>query len=197
MNTELLQKINEKAAFKSSEGLAKLIGRSAVVKMTDVQIRPVKELSEILKSDDIVAVIHTALTGDIQGAALVIFPKDTAFALSDFLHKREEGTTRRLAPLDESALKEVANIVSANYYGLFENILEVKIILNLPNFSFDMFGAMIEQVIAKSAKEGDQALISQLEFVFPPTTLKGYFVNAIFGVEKVKAIMGSLENRGA
>jgi chemotaxis protein CheY-P-specific phosphatase CheC len=189
MRTRMLQEINHLAAQKSTDGLTKLVETPVELNIAAVEIKPVRDLSKVMKSETIVVAIHTALTGDIRGASVLVFPKDAALILSDLLAKREVGVTRKLTSLDKSALKEVANIVAGNYYSFFENGLGLKIILNLPNFCHDVYSAVIDQVIGKVTQEGDKALISQLEFIFPPTVLKGYFINAIFGLEKVKAIM--------
>jgi chemotaxis protein CheC len=139
-----------------------------------------------------VAGIYLPVTGDIKGAALLILPKETAFILSDLLVKRPPGTTRKLTPLDESALKEVGNIISGNYLTVLSDILQVKIVEHIPDFSFDMFGAIVDQIITKFAQKTENALVIEIEFVFKPETLKGYFL-LLFEIEQFKAIGGALK----
>jgi chemotaxis protein CheC len=112
--------------------------------------------------------------------------------LSDMLVRRPPGTTRKLTELDESALKEVGNIISGNYLTVLANTLQVKVVEHLPNFSFDMLGAIVSQVITEFAQKTENALVIEVEFTFKPETLEGYFL-LLFNVEQFDAILSSIE----
>ena len=103
--------------------------------------------------------------------------------------KRAPGTTRKLSGLDKSALKEVGNILSGNYLAVLSNMMKIKIIEHIPSFSFDMFGAVISQIITKFAQKVEEALVVEIEFIFEPTILRGYFL-MLFELEKIEKILG-------
>jgi len=191
-----LQEVNKQAALNTSRALSKLIGRPVVVEISRPVLKKVEEVSPIINPEEIVAAIYLPVTGAIKGASLLIFPKETAFALSDLLVKREPGTTRKLTDLDKSALKEVGNILSGSYLSVLSNMLQVKIIEHMPQFSFDMFGAVTSQVISEFAQEAEEALIVKIEFTFKPIRLKGYFL-LLFRQEEINAIIGSLKEQRA
>ena len=184
-----LQEINKKAAFNASRALSKLIDKPVKVEIAKAEVKDVEKLSPVIEKEEIIAGIYLPVTGDVKGASLLIFPKETAFTLSDLLVKREPGTTRKLTDLDKSALKELGNIISGNYFTVLSNQLDIKIIEHVPCFSFDMFGAIINQIITKFAREAEKALIIEIEFVFKPLTLKGYFL-LLFRIEELKAVLG-------
>lgn len=187
-----LQEINKQAAMNASIALSKLIKRPVGIEIPNAEVKRVEELRPLIGLGEIVAGIYLPITGEIKGAALLVVPKESAFTMSDLLVKRKPGTTRKLTELDESALKEVGNIISGNYLTILSNILQVKIIEHLPSFSFDMFGAIVSQIIGEFARKVDKALVIELEFVFKPEILKGYFI-LLFEVEQFKALIGSLE----
>jgi len=186
-----LKEVNEQAAVNASEALSKLIDRKVEVEISKTEVKKVECLSPLIGLEEMVAGIYLPVTGDINGAALLIFPKETAFVLSDLLVKREPGTTHKLTELDKSALKEVGNIISGNYLTVLSNVLQVKIIEHIPNFSFDMFGAIVSQIITDFAQKTDKALVIEIEFTFKPETFKGYFL-LLFEVEQFEAMLGSL-----
>jgi chemotaxis protein CheC len=186
------QQINEQAATHASRALSKLIGRTVEVGIRKTKIKKIEELSPLIGIEDVVAGIYLPVTGDTKGAALLIFPQETAFILSDLLAKRPAGTTRKLTELDESALKEVGNIISGNYLTVLANTLHIKVIEHLPFFSFDMFGAIISQVITEFAQKAEKALVVEIEFTFKPETLQGYFL-LLFSVEQFSAILNDIE----
>jgi len=190
-----LQEVNEQAAENASKALSKLIDRPVEVDISKAEVKKVEELSPLIGPEEVVAGIYLPVTGDIKGAALLIFPKETAFTMSDLLVKREPGTTRCLTELDESALKEVGNIISGNYLTVLANVLQIKIVEHIPNFSFDMFGAIVSQIITDFAQTTENALVIEIEFLFRPETLKGYFL-LLFEVEQFKAMLGSFAEAG-
>lgn len=186
-----LQEVNEQAAVNASEALSKLIDRQVEVEISKTEVKKVEDLSPLIGPEEMVAGIYLPVTGDINGAALLIFPKETAFVLSDLLVEREPGTTHKLTELDKSALKEVGNIISGNYLTVLANVLQIKIIEHIPNFSFDMFGAIVSQIITDFAQKTEKALVIEIEFTFKPETFKGYFL-LLFEVEQFRAMLGSL-----
>ena len=192
---DMLHQVNEKAAESASRALSKLIDRPVEVGISRADVKRVENLSPLIGQEEVVAGIYLPVTGDIKGAALLIFPKETAFTLSDLLVKREAGTTRKLTELDESALKEVGNIISGSYLTVLSNMLQIKIVEHIPNFSFDMFGAIVSQIITDFAQKTENALVIEIEFLFKPEKLKGYFL-LLFEVEQLKAMLGSIGGGG-
>ena len=186
-----LKEINGRAAVKASDALSKLIDRQVEVEIHRAEVKEVRNLSPFIGPEEMVAGIYLPVTGDINGAALLIFPKETAFVLSDLLVKREPGTTHKLTELDKSALKEVGNVVSGNFLTVLANVLQIKVVEHIPDFSFDMFGAITSQIIANFAQKVREALVVEIEFSFKPETLKGYFL-LLFEAEQFRAIVRSL-----
>jgi len=182
------QEISKIAASNTSNALSKLIDSQVSIEMTHTGVKKVGDLNPIISPEEITAGIYLPITGDIKGSALLIFPKESAFILCDLLVKREPGTTRKLSGLDKSALKEVGNILSGNYLAVLSNMMNIKITEHVPSFSFDMFGAVISQIITKFAQKAEEALVIELEFVFKPATLKGYFL-LLLEIEEINKIL--------
>ena len=188
-----LQEINNQAALSASGALSKLIGRQVKMNITMADIRNIGELSPIIAPEEIVAGVYLPVTGEIAGAALLIFPKESAFNLSDLLVRRELGTTRKLTGLDESALKELGNIVCGSYLTVLSNALQVKTIGQVPSFSFDMFGAIVSQIITAFAQKSEKALVVEIEIIFELKALKGYFL-LLLELPQFNAILRSLDS---
>lgn len=182
-----VQTINKEAALRISHALSKLTDRDVKVSITKAEEKALEEFSPIMDPEEMVAGIYLPITGILEGGALLILPKETAFTMSDLLIKKELGTTRALNELDESALKEVGNIITANYLTVFSNTLEVKIIEHMPHFSFDMFGAIVNHITATFAQDHGKMLVIEMEFYFLSKTFKGYFL-LLFSLEKYKAV---------
>jgi chemotaxis protein CheC len=192
MKLEKLNQINKQAALSASAALSKLIGQDVSISMATVEVKKVEEVKPLIGAEEIVAGIYLPVTGAVKGATLLVFPKDSTFILCDLMMKRPVGTTRKLTELDESALKEVGNILSGNYFTALGNKLQIKIIEHIPNFSFDMFGAMATQVTNQFALKTDEALVLQVHFKFRSKEITGYML-LLFELEQIEAIVSALE----
>ena len=191
----VLQNVNEQAAANASNGLSKLIDRQVRVEATKTKVKKLEDLSPFSDPEELVAGVYLPVTGDISGGTLLVLPKDSAFVLSDLLVKREPGTTRTLTKLDISALKEVGNIICGNYLAVLANVLQIRLIEHVPDFSLEMFGAMLSQIVANFAREVDRALVVEIEFTIKPETLRGYLL-LLLQVEQLEAVLGSLVGAG-
>lgn len=183
-----LEQINKEASLNISRGLSKLTQKDVDVSIIKAEEKSMEQFTPIVDLEEMVAGIYLPLTDSLEGGALLILPKETAFTLSDLLLKRESGSTRMLTKLDESALKEVGNIITGNYLTVLANKLGMKIIEYMPHFKFDMFGAIMDHIATSLAQDHGEILVIEKEFSLMPKMLKGYFI-LMFSLEKINALL--------
>lgn len=186
-----LFEIGEHAALNASRALSKLVDRPVKVEILSAEVKKVEELSLIIGPEETVAGIHLPITGDVLGASLLILLKEAALTLCDVLAKRESGTARKLTKRDESGLREVGNIISAHFVAAFSNILRVNIREHMPSFDFDIFRSLLGRIITRFARNTEKALIVEIELIFIPVRLSGYFL-LLFERENVHEILDAL-----
>lgn len=185
--TAKLENLGSAAAQRASEALSKLTGRPAHVEVVRAEIRPVTELAPAIGPEEVVVGVYLSVTGDATGASLLVFPKESALVLADLLAGREPGTTTGLSGLDESALKEVGNILTGAYLAVLSDATGVRLVEHVPNLTCDMFGAIASQIVAGLAQEDAEALIVEVEFTFQEPVLKSYLI-LFFGAEDSRMI---------
>ena len=187
-----LTKMIDEAARNASNALSKLSGQEITVEVLKAEITKIQRKFPDIEPKTMVAGIYFPITGDVKGAALLIFPEKLAYDLCNLLFRRGPEITPKLTELDKSALKETGNIICGSLLTVFSNTLKMKIVEHLPEFSLDMFGAVIDVIIAEFAQNAEDALVIQIKFVFQYSTIKGY-VFLFFGLEETKAIIKALE----
>ncbi len=177
------EEVMRKAAQSASNALSKLTNVPVAVGIHQLKVLSVEDLELGLPPEELVAGIYLPVGGDILGGSLLAIPKEDAFTLSDVLASRDFGTTRKLSELDISALKEVGNIVCGSYFAVIANTLRIRIIEQVPNLSYDMFGAIVSQVLADLSQSVEKALFVEMEFVFSPIFFRAYFLLFLNGDE--------------
>lgn len=171
-----LQKINKLAAAGASRALKQLFKQEVSLKIPAARIANIKKLKPIINPEEMTVGVYLPVSGDVKGAALLVIPRETAFALCDILFKKERGVTRKLTRLDKAALKELGNILCGQYFTVFSNELKIKIVEPIPSLSYDIFGSIISDVISRFSQISDDALIVEINMIFEPKVLKAYFL---------------------
>jgi chemotaxis protein CheC len=193
MVTATLTEMTRVAAENTSRALSQLLNQEVSIEFQKVGIKKVKDLCPLLAPEEIVSTVLMRVSGDAEGAAMLVFPKETAFAMMNFLIGSQEDAQRHLTEMGESALKEVGNIITGAYLTVVSNAVGAKLIEHVPDLASDMFGAIMSQVIARFAREAEDVFVVEVEFAFPPKRLKGYFL-LLFSKADSDKVFGAMKD---
>ena len=197
MQNKHLQEIHEEACIKSSGTLARLIGGQAIVDIVNPRIKKLKELTPTIGPDKAVAIVCLPVSGEVEGAALLMVSPQTAFDLSDLLIKKDWGATKELDELDKSALEELGNIICGSYFTTISNRAGIKIVGHAPRLSFDTLETTLEQTYGKLTQNQEDVVALETEFNFTVPAFKGHLFKSyflvLFQTRHLEAIVDSLE----
>ncbi len=171
-----LEEINIRAAFNISMALSKLFSKSVEVNILKADI--VKSLIPIpdFNLNSSVAGVYLPLSGDVKGAAIIVFPEENAIILSDLLLKKEPGITKKLDKLGESALSEVGNIITGSYFTVIADMTHAKIVEHIPQFKLQKFSELLREVATKFVEKFGMVVAIEMELLFALKTMKVYLV---------------------
>jgi chemotaxis protein CheC len=187
-----LELMTEQAAKNASLALSRLTGESVSVIISGIGIETVqKNLLKNIEPETAAVGICMPITGELKGSSLLLFSKDIAYELTDLLFQRNLPFTKRdFSELDKSALKEVANIICSSFITVFADALKIKVTEHIPSISYDMYGAIIDQVIADFSTE--KGLVMEIKFDFKRSSVQGH-VMLVFGIKEVEVIIKALQ----
>ncbi|MDO9026882.1 MAG: chemotaxis protein CheC, partial [bacterium] len=116
--------------------------------------------------------------GDMTGRTLLLFPQEAAWHLTDCLMRQPLGTTKKFGELEESALKEVSNVLTCAYMNSLGDLLGLVVVPSVPSMAVDMASAVLETVSLEFSSDKDMVVCIETEFRFVEknTTLYGYFL---------------------
>jgi len=192
MVTATLEDITRQAAEKTSKALSTLLNKEVSIEFHKIGVKAVEDLCPLLAPEEIVAAVVMPITGDAKGAALLVVPEETVLSMADALTGGRGVSHRRLTEFGESAVKEAGNIVAGAYLSVVSNTVGTELIEHVPDFAYDMFGAVVSQIVTKFAESADHVLVVEVEFRFSPARLNGYFL-LIFNKADSDAIFGAME----
>ncbi|MDY6787915.1 MAG: chemotaxis protein CheC [candidate division WOR-3 bacterium] len=157
--------------------LSQLINRKVMVSVPKVHLVSSEDIPRMIDSnDDIVTGVLLKFLGDLTGRTLLVFPRDQSMLLVDMIMGREEGATTILTDIEQSAIKEVANIVIGSYLTSLSDFLNMLILPSIPNLVIDVASAVLTSAYLDFSKDKDIVFAVETEFVFPDDqeTLNGF-----------------------
>jgi chemotaxis protein CheC len=104
-------------------------------------------------AEQLVTGVAIALEGDLDGAAIMLFPDEDVRTLCGLLGLEAD------SEMAASALGEVVNILGASYLGALGSLTGLHFDLGPPNTVYDMLGAILGSILSVSAGAGDVALM--------------------------------------
>lgn len=139
--------------------LSKFINQNININVPEVKFIPLKQFSdEFGGPENVICGIYLKISGDFNGEALFIFPRESALQLVDILMGRELGATKEFDEMDESAFKETANIIGGAYLNAISQMLDAKILPSVPYTATDMAQAVFDVVLINVSKHADEML---------------------------------------
>lgn len=157
--------------------LSQLINKRVMVSVPKVHLVSSEDIPRIISEDDeIVTGVLLKFLGDLTGRTLLVFPRDQSMLLVDMMMGREEGSTTILTDIEQSAIKEVANIVISSYLTALSDFLNMLILPSVPNLVIDVASAVLTSAYLDFSMDKDIVFCVETEFVFPDEqeSLKGF-----------------------
>jgi len=123
------------------------------------------------KQGKIVAAVYLRIFGDITGRALFMLPQDKIFLLIDMLMRKKPGETKQFGETEQSALKEIGNIIVSSYLNSIAKFIRLNSVPSVPALAIDMPEAIFETVSAEMAESGGEALLIENEIIETATKI--------------------------
>jgi chemotaxis protein CheY-P-specific phosphatase CheC len=145
-----LEKMANEGAKAASISLSKLIGQEVYIQTLHVRSVPIDEVSKfIAKPDADVVNIAMELYGDVYGYIMLIYEKQSAKNVADFLAKRPLGQSGDFDDLDKSALMESGNIIAGSFLTEISNYLSVNMMESPPDFQEGKLKITVDNIVNK------------------------------------------------
>lgn len=173
----------------AATSIAKLVDKKIEMQVPEVEILSYKTIYEqmLAETEEVTAVLSTVL-GDLPGVFLFILTKRSASKMTEFLI----GSDEYKKEVQESAITELANILTNSFLGAIGKLLKKEVISTSPHFYFDYFGAIISSIYMEMNQFDEQILIIRNEFRYDQESLEAslFFIPEPGVIEKILKIIG-------
>ena len=179
LQLDALREVANIGAGHAATALSQLTKRRIMIDVPEVRVCLIEEAaSAVGDSSGVVAAVLMHVLGDLTGRSLLIFQKDCAMQLTDMLLNREPGTTKVFAELEQSSLKETANILTGAYLTGLSDMLGLMLIPSVPSLAIDLCSAILSTTYLNFGHDRSYVIILDTRFRFDPGDpgMSGHFV---------------------
>ncbi|MFW6231050.1 MAG: chemotaxis protein CheC [Nanoarchaeota archaeon] len=178
----------------AATALSNLLNKRVDINIPETKFVPLQDFAKELDGpESIVSGIYLDIGGDLSGEALFVFPEDSAKKLSATMLGKKVEEIERIGEMEESAIKEMSNVVIGAYLNSLADMLNMKVTPSPPHTATDMAQALIDFVLAKLSKHSDEILLVREEIGVEEQGIDGVVV-IVFDVPSLKKLLKSLHD---
>ncbi|MFW5962024.1 MAG: chemotaxis protein CheC [bacterium] len=172
---DALKEISNIGAGNAVTALSQFLDCRIEMTVPSIEILPLEEIPDVTGgAEEVVLAILLKVIGDAPGNILFIFSQKGA---TDFLQDvlKRKVIVEDLQEIEKSALKELGNILAGAYLSALNRITNFNLIQTVPEFAYDMAGAIISSITISTCIENDYALLLETQFTSNGKNIEGYF----------------------
>ena len=165
MYFDVLKEIGNIGAGNATTAIANMLGLKIDMKVPNVALLSFQELTTaICPEEEVVVAIFLEVTEDIDGSMMFIMQRASARYLVNILMMKQGEESLEFDEMEQSALKEIGNIIAGSYLNALSTLTNLKIAPSIPYLSIDMAASILSVPAIMFGKYGDNALMISTEF---------------------------------
>lgn len=166
LQLDALKEVGNIGAGNAANALSLMLQKKVDISIPQVKIVPLEDVPDILGGpENIVIGIFLRVEGAAPGSVMFLLPEKQALELIDMLMMRGKGATQHLGEMEQSALKEIGNILTASYLNALAHLTRLSLQPSIPAISRDMLGSILSIVLAEIGQFSDYALLIETKFI--------------------------------
>ena len=179
LQLDALKEVANIGAGHAATALSQLTGRTVMIGVPEVNVRPLEEVPELLgASDEVIAAVLMHMMGDLTGRTLVLLPISSARILCDILLRRPPGGTGDFGSMEQSSIKEVGNILASAYMNALSDFMGMMLVPSVPSLVIDLSAAILTTAYLNFGHDRDYVFCVETTFRFEDSSdqLRGHFL---------------------
>ena len=160
LQKDALQEVANIGVAHAATALSKMVNKEIDMGIPHVDLIPLEKTIDCVKNEEVVVAVFLKISNELPCYSLLLISKESAFALSDALMGNTPDPSKQtLSEMDESALKEVGNVMMCAFFDSLAELLQITLIPGPPAFAYDMPAAVLDYVLIQIGQVADQVLV--------------------------------------
>jgi len=193
---DVLREITSISTAHAATSLSDMVGKRVDISVPNILVETVEKIPEVLGGrEKYVTVVYFSVEGQVSGSILLVLSPPESLRLAHLLTGEKADRIENLDEMGQSALKELGNIITGSYVRIIAQELKMRVRYSIPGFAYDMFGAILDEILARIALEAQNAIITESEFMVRKEVYRGHLI-FILSPKAANAIIKALGKWG-
>ena len=153
---EVFNEMTKSGAERAAENITTMTGLQTDVEVNRMRFVPIETVPAAVGDNRYVGTVME-LTGTPSGYLVILFDRPSAEAVVDALVPTE--TDGEWSGMEQSAMKELGNIMTSGFIDGWANVLESSIDHSPPTFVADMGSSVMSPIVGRMARTQDHAFL--------------------------------------
>jgi chemotaxis protein CheC len=190
LQLDALREVGNMGAGRAATALSQMLGQTINITVPKASVIRLEDLPDPLGGPDaLVAATYFHVHGDAPGRLLIFMTQEALPHILTLLMGQPPKAGAPLSAEEQSALKELGNILCSQYLNALADLMQVQLLPSVPALAYDMVRSVMQSVLADAAEEGAQALMIENQFLEAkrPVALYLFYLPQAGGLESMLA----------
>ncbi len=177
LQLDALREVANIGAGHAATALSQMTGQTIMISVPQINIAPLEDIpNQIATDEEPVAAVLMKMLGDLTGLTLLVFPEHTALRVAGLMMNKHD--LKVLGEIEQSALKEAGNILSAAYLNALSEFMGMILLPSPPSLAIDLSDAVLSSTFLEIAQGAEYVFCVETEFHLKELneTLRGFFL---------------------
>jgi chemotaxis protein CheC len=173
---DALREVANIGAGHAATALSQITEQRIMISVPELLVAPLESVpNQIAGPEEPVAAVLMRMEGDLTGLTLLVFPQPIALKIAGLMMRKPVTT---LGKIEESAIKEAGNILSAAYLNALADFFRMTLLPSPPSLAIDMSEAVLTSTYLESAQGASHVVCVESEFLLQDAgeKLRGFFL---------------------
>ncbi len=174
---DALREVANIGAGHAATALSQITGQRIMISVPQINVTVIEDVpNQIGAAEEPVAAVAIRVEGDLLGLTLLVLPQPIAYRIASLMMGGRPVT--QMGAIEESALKEAGNILSAAYLNALAEFLGMRILNSPPQLAVDMSDAVLSSTYVETAAGASHVFCVESEFQLQDDAapLRGFFL---------------------
>ena len=173
---DALKELGNIGAAHAATALSQMIGQTIEMSVPKVTFVRKSQIEKSKKFNNVPGIsIYMDMYGKINGKILIFFEYKNAMTLTEILLRKDLGTIEKISEVEESALKEVGNILASSYLNAISQVVDGILLPSVPHISIDTLAGVLSYFSTRFKDVVQNALWIETELRANKTRISGDF----------------------
>lgn len=188
----MLQEICKASTMKAATALSKFLKTPLKIDIKPIKIEHIQNIDLPNHYNESTVGLFVPIESSIKGGSLLLSSKKSALATCDLMLSRPDGDTNEITEIEESALKELANIVLGNFLAPFAHSLLIASLMHRPaTYEYNTSTAIINHIRTKLSNTLGANTALNISFSYEHANVKGD-INIVLDENKISSLLKTM-----